>query len=240
MIDTGIIDVSAITANGKSMSSREIAELTGKQHKHVLRDINVLIEQGAITEPNFGRSAYTDASGKSNPEYLLDFDATMTLVTGYNAPLRAAVIRRWRELETCEARPAAADPERWYTSREIADAWGMHIRTANRRLARLRREGRLLECRNFANPKMGYRFRFPGGLPESCPEPEPARAEPTLSVEQAAREFKALAQMARTAGLKGWDAVWCANGAMLRLHGMSPLALLGIDAPDEGGADDEA
>ena len=76
-------------AMARKMSSREIAELTGKQHKHVLRDINVLIEQGAITEPNFGLSAYTDASGKSNPEYLLDFDATMTLVTGYNAVLRA-------------------------------------------------------------------------------------------------------------------------------------------------------
>lgn len=88
-----------IYSMGKTMSSREIAELTGKEHKHVMRDIRGLIEQAAITESNFGLSAYTDASGKSNPEYLLDFDATMTLVTGYNAVLRARVIKRWRELE---------------------------------------------------------------------------------------------------------------------------------------------
>ena len=87
---------------GQRMSSREIAELTEKEHFHVLRDIRKLIDEGAIGQSNFGCSTYTDASGKSNPEYLLDFDATMTLVTGYNANLRAAVIRRWRELEQKE------------------------------------------------------------------------------------------------------------------------------------------
>ena len=31
------------------MSTREIAELTGKEHKNVLRDVRNLIEQGAMT-----------------------------------------------------------------------------------------------------------------------------------------------------------------------------------------------
>lgn len=84
----------------KTMSSREIAELTGKEHKNVLRDIRDLIEQGAIGRLNFEPSSYTNSQNKEQPEYLLDFDATMTLVTGYNAVLRAKVIRRWRELET--------------------------------------------------------------------------------------------------------------------------------------------
>ena len=83
----------------RTMSSREIAELTGKEHKHVMRDIRALIEQGAIGQSNFGLSTYTNSQNKEQPEYLLDFDATMTLVTGYNAVLRAKVIRRWRELE---------------------------------------------------------------------------------------------------------------------------------------------
>ena len=86
----------------KTMSSREIAELTSKNHKDVLRDIRTLENQGAITGRNFALSEYRDASGKSNPEYHLDFDATMTLVTGYNAMLRAKVIHRWRELEEKE------------------------------------------------------------------------------------------------------------------------------------------
>lgn len=89
------------------MSSREIAELTRKQHKHVLEDIRSLINQGAISEPDFRLAEYTDVQGKPRPEYLLNFDATMTLVTGYNAVLRAKVIRRWRELEEGTAQPAS-------------------------------------------------------------------------------------------------------------------------------------
>lgn len=89
----------------KTMSSREIAELTGKQHGHVMRDIKTLIKQGAINQSNFGLADYTDAKGEKRPMYLLDFDATMTLVTGYNAVLRAKVIKRWRELEEGTAKP---------------------------------------------------------------------------------------------------------------------------------------
>lgn len=110
LINHGLMENNAMTTSivstpnhsnfGKSMSSREIAELTGKLHFNVLRDIKVLINQGAFTDFKFEVSAYKDASGKSNPEYLLDFDATMTLITGYDAVLRAKVIRRWRELET--------------------------------------------------------------------------------------------------------------------------------------------
>ena len=100
-------DLTTITAmTGRTMSSREIAELTGKEHKHVMRDVRELVEQGAIDGSKIGPISYKDAYGREKPEYLLDFDATMTLVTGYNANLRAAVIRRWRELETGEAKPA--------------------------------------------------------------------------------------------------------------------------------------
>ena len=93
----------------KKMSTREIAELTDKNHRDVLRDVRTLVNQGAITERNFALSEYKDASGKSNPEYLLDFHATMTLVTGYNAVLRGKVIKRWRELETGQVQPIATN-----------------------------------------------------------------------------------------------------------------------------------
>ena len=85
--------------NSRTMSSREIAELTGKLHFNIMRDIKALIDQGAFSGFKFEAAKYTDAQGKPRPEYFLDFDATMTLVTGYNAVLRAKVIRRWRELE---------------------------------------------------------------------------------------------------------------------------------------------
>lgn len=89
--------------SNRTMSSREIAELTGKEHKNVIADIRHVIETLSGTEEitglKFQLSGYRDASGKSNPMYLLDYEATMLLVSGYNILLRAKVIRRWRELE---------------------------------------------------------------------------------------------------------------------------------------------
>lgn len=90
---------------GQRMSSREIAELTEKRHDNVLRDIRELISQGAIGALNFEETSYLDKSNRRQDEYLLDFDATMTLLTGYNAVLRARVIKRWRELEQKGALP---------------------------------------------------------------------------------------------------------------------------------------
>lgn len=90
----------------KMMTTREIAELTGKRHDNVLADVRKLIEQGAIGLLNFQESSYRNAQNKEQPMYSLDFDATMTLVTGYDAVLRSRVIRRWRELETGAEQPA--------------------------------------------------------------------------------------------------------------------------------------
>ena len=99
--------VSAFGSLSSKMTSKEISELTSKRHDHVLRDIKKLIAQKAITAPNFGVSEYRDDSGKTNPLYSLDFHATMTLITGYNAVLRSKVIARWMELEQNRtARPA--------------------------------------------------------------------------------------------------------------------------------------
>ena len=87
----------------RTMSSREIAELTGKQHSHVVRDIRNMVGQ-LETNPNLDwlceQTTYTDAKGEERTQYLLDYDATMTLVTGYNVELRLRIVRRWRELET--------------------------------------------------------------------------------------------------------------------------------------------
>jgi len=86
-------------STGQRMTSVQVAELTGKKHPHVMRDIRTLIDQEAINESNFGLVEYSDAKGEKRPMYSLDFHSTMVLVTGYDAKKRSAVINRWMALE---------------------------------------------------------------------------------------------------------------------------------------------
>ncbi len=104
-------ELTRIPSQNARMSSVDIADVMGKQHKNVIRDIKSLIDEGSITGLNFELSEYKDASGKSNPMYKLDFQATMTLITGYDSKRRAMIIDRWMKLETGEAEPALAPPQ---------------------------------------------------------------------------------------------------------------------------------
>jgi phage antirepressor YoqD-like protein len=79
------------------MSSREIADLTGKQHKNVKRDIALMLADLQKDALSFERT-YLDGQNRNQTEYLLDREHTDCLLTGYSAPLRMAVVRRWREL----------------------------------------------------------------------------------------------------------------------------------------------
>lgn len=82
-----------------TMSSREIAELTGKQHKNVMADCRNMFEMLSIQSADFSAD-YQDERGRTYQEFLLDQDLTMTLVMGYSIPLRHKVAKRWRELES--------------------------------------------------------------------------------------------------------------------------------------------
>lgn len=83
-----------------------------KKHMHVMRDIKKLIEQGAINQSKVGLVDYKDAKGESRPMYLLDFNATMILITRYDAKRRAAVVNRWTELEKLLKPLGMRTPER--------------------------------------------------------------------------------------------------------------------------------
>ena len=89
----------------KTMSSREIANLTEKRHDHVKRDVENMLGQLGLDIPKFG-GIYFDAQNRQQTEYLLDEELTMTLVTGYNIVLRNRVIKRWKELELQASQPS--------------------------------------------------------------------------------------------------------------------------------------
>ncbi|WP_258198641.1 phage antirepressor KilAC domain-containing protein [Pseudomonas entomophila] len=80
------------------MSSREIAELTGKQHQHVKRDIEKMLGDLKEDVSKVGR-IYFDSQNRAQREYCLDREHTDCLLTGYSAAMRMAVIKRWRQLE---------------------------------------------------------------------------------------------------------------------------------------------
>ncbi len=85
--------------NAGTMSSLQIAELTGKRHDAILRDIRNLLEQG-VNAHNFVAVEYTDAKGEKRPCYNLTKKGCLILASGYNAILREKIIDRLEELET--------------------------------------------------------------------------------------------------------------------------------------------
>jgi anti-repressor protein len=87
-----------------TMSSREIAELTEKKHRHVTRDIEKLNESyEKMGLPKIGQTPYVHKqNGETYYEYLLTKTQCYDLLTGYNVVLRIKIIRRWEELEKAQ------------------------------------------------------------------------------------------------------------------------------------------
>ena len=86
------------------MSSLEIAELTGKQHSNVMRDIRNIIEQLADRhkfnfELMFKITKLGNRAQRKDPYYQLTKKDCLLLASGYDANLRAKIINRWEELE---------------------------------------------------------------------------------------------------------------------------------------------
>jgi len=91
-----------------TMSSREIAKLTGKRHDHILRDIDAIA-------PNLGESSksvtYKGYNNQTQREWLLTKRDSLLVVSGYSVELRARIIDRWQELEKRVQQNAPAIPQ---------------------------------------------------------------------------------------------------------------------------------
>lgn len=93
-----------LPAAAVGMSSVAIAQVTGKLHRHVMRDIRELLEQG-VNQSNFGLVEYTDAKGEKRPCYQLTRKGCLILASGYNALLREKIIDRLEALELARRKP---------------------------------------------------------------------------------------------------------------------------------------
>lgn len=82
----------------QTMSSREIAELTGTDHRHVLEKIRSTLEECGISTAGFS-ALYKADNGKMNPCFNLPRRECDLIIAGYSAKYRLAIIDRWQELE---------------------------------------------------------------------------------------------------------------------------------------------
>ena len=97
------MEKTTITKIGKTetMTSLEIAEVTGRRHADVMRHIRNILDQG-VNERNFALVKYTDKKGEQRPMYSLTKKGCLILASGYDALLREKIINRWEELEMKE------------------------------------------------------------------------------------------------------------------------------------------
>lgn len=95
----------AVATAPLTMSSREIAELTGKEHDNVRRDIKNMADALSLS---FEEKSEPSTGGRPNKVFLLPKRETLILISGYNVELRARIIDRWQQLE--DATRSRAEP----------------------------------------------------------------------------------------------------------------------------------
>ncbi len=105
-------DVKGVTKRDTlSMSSREIAELTEKQHGHVCRDIESMLRELGESPEGYIHNWTHPQNNQAYREFRLNREHVECLLTGYSAVLRLKVIKRLREIEQQQPAPRT-DAER--------------------------------------------------------------------------------------------------------------------------------
>ena len=112
----------------QTMSSLEIAKLTGKDHAHLMRDIrNMEAGWEKISQTKFGLATYTDAQGKQRPCYKLTKTECLYVATKFNDEARAKLVLRWEELEQKQRAQMLQLPD-FTDPAEAAMAWAKEYR----------------------------------------------------------------------------------------------------------------
>ena len=103
---TQIIQINTV----QTMTSLEIAELTGKQHKNVMQAIrNMEPAWEKVNGLKFQLVEYRDAKGELRPCYQLTKTECLYIATKFNDEARAKLVLRWEELEMADVRRKMSD-----------------------------------------------------------------------------------------------------------------------------------
>lgn len=92
-----------LTRKEETMSSIEIAELTGKKHKHVMEAIRKMSSAWEkVSGSNFRLGSYKDKNNQDRPCYELTKTECLYIATKFNDEARAKLVLRWEKLEKNE------------------------------------------------------------------------------------------------------------------------------------------
>lgn len=130
-----------LTTVKATMSSREIAQITNKEHRNVLADCDKLnesyrdlglaeISAGVYTHPNTGEQQHR--------EYLLTKMQCFDLLTGYRTDLRIKVNRRWEELEAEKAMGGFQIPRTFAEALQLAAQQAAQIEANQKQIEAMR------------------------------------------------------------------------------------------------------
>lgn len=84
--------------SGQTMSSIEIASLTGKEHSKVMADIKRILNDVLIDDAQFS-GIYLDSMNRKQTIYNLPRRECDLVISGYSVKYRLVIIDRWIELE---------------------------------------------------------------------------------------------------------------------------------------------
>ena len=107
----------------QTMTSLQIAEVTGKRHSDVLEAIrNMEPAWEKVAQRKFPLGSYKDSNNQSRPCYYLNKRECLYIATKFNDEARAKLILRWEELENAHHKNVLALPD-FTNPAEAARAW---------------------------------------------------------------------------------------------------------------------
>ncbi len=90
----------APSINEPTITSLEIAKLSGKPHSDLLKSIRKQeVAWEKINEGNFSLVEYKDAKGEMRPMYELTKLESLYIISKYDDEVRAKLVKRWYDLE---------------------------------------------------------------------------------------------------------------------------------------------
>ena len=112
----------------QTMSSLEIAKLTGKPHNDILKAIRAMEPAWEkVNGGNFSRVEYKDAKGEMRPCFELTKTECLYVATKFNDEARAKLVIRWEELEQKQRAEMLQLPD-FTDPAEAAMAWAKEYR----------------------------------------------------------------------------------------------------------------